>query len=212
MTEERTSAEKPALKHAYNEYGKLSTVCVDLINHSFSDIKLLGAVGALLTWDPLSRLLELDSKLNQPVTPIGFLVLLLVIMLILFYDLMKQSIFFFHLERMREFEHLLNKEADNAKPLYHLAGGWPSWFHRCHRSVAKCFYGVFYLLIIAFPCAILYLQNYPLWILAYLMLAISLMIMHAKCAQKVLCSLDPPADRRNTSTPKTNNQNLSQQL
>ena len=110
-------------ERVYAEYVRLSEVCNDFIHRSLGDIRLFGSIGALLAWDPLARLFELDAQLQQPVTPVGFLVLLLVIVLVMFFDLFKQSIFFFHLARMWELERVLNREGDSQVELFHLAGG-----------------------------------------------------------------------------------------
>lgn len=173
----------------YQEYVRLSGICNEYINSALSDIRLFGSVGALLTWDPLARLLELDVKLQQPVTPIGFLVLLLVIVMVMFYDLLKQSIFFFHLDRMRELEHVLNGAVAGRKELFHIAGGWPGWFRHTHLPVANGFFIVFYLIVVGFPSAILYLQGYTGWLGVYLALAAVLLAGHARCAVRVLRSL-----------------------
>lgn len=174
----------------YEEYVRLNNTCNDYIKSALSDIRLFGSIGLLLSWDPLARLLELDEKLQQPVTPIGFIVLLLVILMVMFYDLLKQSIFFFHMRRMRELEHVLNMAVDSDRKLFHLAGGWPDWFRQTHMSVAKGFFTVFYLVIVGFPCAILYIQDYPLWVGIYFILAVILLTAHARTAAKVLSALE----------------------
>ncbi|MBB3231449.1 hypothetical protein [Halomonas stenophila] len=179
-----------ALERVYAEYVRLGGICNDYIKNALGDIRLLGAIGALLVWDPLARLLELEARLHQPVTPVGFLVLLLVIVLVLFYDLLKQSIFFFHLSRLRELERVLNRRTlGDQHELFHLAGGWPGWFRRCHAPVARGFWGVFYLLVVAFPSTLLYLQGYLGWLIVYLVSALVLLGLHASCAQRVLRSL-----------------------
>ena len=186
----RSQEKEISLDRIYQEYVRVSGICNDYINSALTDIRLFGSVGALLTWDPLARLLELDVKLQQPVTPVGFLVLLLVIVMVMFYDLLKQSIFFFHLDRMRELENVLNGAVAGQRELFHIAGGWPSWFRRTHAPVANGFFTVFYLIIVGFPCAILYLQGYTGWLFVYLGAAAILLGAHAKCAVRVLKSLE----------------------
>ncbi|WP_163558767.1 hypothetical protein [Halomonas sp. NO4] len=185
-----TPGEVPS-ERVYAEYVRLSEVCNDYIHRSLGDIRLFGSIGALLAWDPLARLFEFDTRLEQPVTPVGFLVLLLVIVLVMFYDLFKQSIFFFHLARMRELERVLNRDGDPCVELFHLAGGWPAWFRRYHAPVARGFWGVFYLLVVVFPAIILYLQGYAAWLYVYLPTAFLLLGLHAHCAQRVVNSLQP---------------------
>ncbi len=190
MSTEDKREEKVSLDKLYEEYVRLSGICNDYIKSALTDIRLFGSVGALLTWDPLARLLELDAKLQQPVTPVGFLVLLLVIVMVMFYDLLKQSIFFFHMDRMRELERVLNDSLEERRELFHIAGGWPLWFRRTHIPVAKGFFAMFYLIIVGFPCAILYLQGYIVWLWAYLGLAIALLTAHGRVAARVLNSLE----------------------
>lgn len=190
MDAEDPGKQKVSIKLVYDEYVRLNNTCHEYIRSALSDIRLFGSIGLLLSWDPLARLLELDQKLQQPVTPIGFIVLLLVVVMVLFYDLLKQSIFFFHMRRMRELEHVLDAATDTDRRLFHLAGGWPNWFRQTHLSVAKCFFTVFYLLIVGFPSAILYIQDYPGWMAAYLILAVILLAAHARTAAKVLRALE----------------------
>lgn len=177
------------LERVYGEYIRLSAACHDYIRGAMGDIRLFGAVAALLAWDPLARLLELDSRLQQPVTPVGFLVLLLVMALVMFFDLFKQSIFFFHLQRMRELEQVLNRDT-GGPPLFHLAGGWPTWFRRHHAPLARIFWGIFYLLVLVFPSTVLYLQGYVGWLPAYLATGCILLFLHARSARKLLHSLN----------------------
>ena len=126
---------------------------------------------------------------SDTVVPVGFLVLLLVIVMVMFYDLFKQSIFFYHLDRMRVLEDALN-EAGNGQRLFDFAGGWPSWFRRTHAPIANGFFAVFYLIIVGFPCAILYLQDYVPWLWGYAGLAVVLLTAHALVAARVLTSLE----------------------
>ena len=190
MSTEDKQKEILSLDRVYEEYIRLSGACNDYIKSALTDIRLFGSVGVLLTWDPLARLMELDTKLQQPVTPVGFIVLLLVIVMVMFYDLFKQSIFFFHMERMREFGHVLNAAADSDRKLFHVAGGWPEWFRETHVPIAKGFFAIFYLSIVGFPCTILYLQGYLLWMVFYLTSAVVLLTTHALLAAKVLGSLE----------------------
>lgn len=183
--------EEIPLDRVYEECVRLSNVCNDYIQRSLGDIRLFGSIGALLAWDPLARLFELDAQLQQPVTPVGFLVLLLVIVMVMFFDLLKQSIFFFHLQRMQALERVLNRAAGDRGELFHIASGWPDWFRRYHAPAANGFWGVFYLLVVVFPSIILYLQEYAAWLFVYLPTAVVLLGVHARCALRVLNSLKP---------------------
>ncbi|WP_308366707.1 MULTISPECIES: hypothetical protein [unclassified Microbulbifer] len=188
--DEVAEPDEATLDRVYQEYVRLNATCNDYIQHALGDIRLFGAIGGLLAWDPLARLLELDSRLQQPVTPVGFLVLLLVMALVMFFDLFKQSIFFFHLTRMRELERVLNRAVSGETELFHIAGGWPAWFRLHHSPVARIFWSIFYLLVVVFPSTILYLQGYAGWLPAYLATACILLFLHARCAHKLLNSLE----------------------
>lgn len=188
MGEDRARLDAASLDRVYDEYVRLGNACDGYVKSALSDIRLFGSIGILLTWDPLARLLELDSTLQQPVTPVGFIVLLLVIVMVMFYDLFKQSIFFFHLDRMRRLERVLNRGTDER--VFHFAGAWPAWFRRTHAPIANAFFALFYLVIVGFPSTILYLQGYVPWMWLYLALAILLLAAHARIAMGVLHSLE----------------------
>ena len=64
----------------YREYVRLAEAGNAYVRDALSDVRLLGGVGAVLAWDPLARYLDLDAKLEQPVTPIGFTTLFLVML------------------------------------------------------------------------------------------------------------------------------------
>jgi hypothetical protein len=162
----------------YKEYVRLADCCNGYIKDSLSDIKLLGAIGAVLAWDPVARMLELDARMNQPVTPVGFTTLLLVVMFLLFYNLLKQSIFFFHQARMRHFEIRLNAHYPGAEPIFALALKWPDWQRRVHDRIAIPTFIIFYMILILFPTSLMVLQGFGLWAVFYAGLAVVLALCH----------------------------------
>src|SRR3546814_10703233 len=89
------AADSEARDFLYREYARLAECCNGYVKGALTDIKLLGGIGAVLAWDPVSRMLDLDAHLDQPVTPVGFIALLLVVMFVLFYNLLKQSLLFY---------------------------------------------------------------------------------------------------------------------
>ncbi|OOG20620.1 hypothetical protein B1C78_17165 [Thioalkalivibrio denitrificans] len=162
----------------YKEYVRLSECCNAYVKDALSDIKLLGAIGAVLAWDPVARMLELNVRLDEPVTPVGFTTLLLVIMFVLFYNLLKQSIFFFHQARMRRFETRLNALHPGREPVFALASAWPDWQRRVHDRVALPTFGIFYMVLIGFPTTLMVLQGFRAWALFYALLALVLALCH----------------------------------
>jgi hypothetical protein len=162
----------------YKEYVRLAECCNGYVKDALSDIKLLGGIGAVLAWDPIARMLELNVRLDQPVTPVGFTTLLLVVMFVLFYNLMKQSIFFYHQARMRRFEQRLNVLYPGSEPVFALALAWPDWQRRVHDRVALPAFAIFYLILIAFPATLMVLQGFGLWAIFYAGLAVLLALCH----------------------------------
>jgi len=174
----RDSAEVEHRDLLYKEYVRLAECCNGYVRDSLSDIKLLGAIGAVLAWDPIARMLELDARMNQPVTPVGFTTLLLVVMFILFYNLLKQSIFFFHQARMRRFETRLNTLYPGDEPVFALAISWPGWQRRVHDRIAVPTFIIFYMILILFPTSLMVLQGFGLWAVFYAGLAVLLALCH----------------------------------
>ena len=162
----------------YKEYVRLSECCNAYVKDALSDIKLLGAIGAVLAWDPVARMLELNVRLDEPVTPVGFTTLLLVIMFVLFYNLLKQSIFFFHQARMRRFESRLNILYPGPEPVFALASAWPDWQRRVHDRIALPTFGIFYMILIGFPTTLMVLQGFGAWAVFYATLAILMAVGH----------------------------------
>src|SRR3546814_8582412 len=67
------AADSEARDFLYREYARLAECCNGYVKGALTDIKLLGGIGAVLAWDPVSRMLDLDANLDQPVTPVGFI-------------------------------------------------------------------------------------------------------------------------------------------
>lgn len=162
----------------YDEYVRIANVGNGYVKEALSDIKLLGGIGAVLAWDPVARLLDLDTQFDQPVTPVGFTTLLLVVMFLLFYNLLKQSIFFFHQARMRRFEQRLNALYPGPEPVFALALAWPAWQRRVHDRIALPTFLIFYLILIAFPATLMVFQGFPVWAAGYVGLAALLALSH----------------------------------
>jgi hypothetical protein len=174
----RNAADGETRELLYKEYVRLSECCNGYVKDALSDIKLLGGIGAVLAWDPVSRMLELDARLDQPVTPVGFTTLLLVVMFVMFYNLLKQSIFFFHQARMRRFEARLNALYPGAEPVFALALAWPDWQRRVHDRIAVPTFTIFYMILIVFPTTLMVLQGFGAWAIFYAGLAVVLALGH----------------------------------
>src|SRR3546814_178436 len=153
------AADSEARDFLYREYARLAECCNGYVKGALTDIKLLGGIGAVLAWDPVSRMLDLDAHLDQPVTPVGFIALLLVVMFVLFYNLLKQSILFYYQARMRRFETRLNAFYPGAEPTFALTLAWPDWQRGVHDRLALLTFGIFYMILICFPTVLIVLQG-----------------------------------------------------
>lgn len=162
----------------YREYARLAECCDGYVKDALSDIRMLGGIGAVLAWDPVSRMLDLNAKLDQPVTPVGFITLLLVVMFVLFYNLLKQSIFFFYQARMRRFETRLNAMYPGDEPAFALTLAWPDWQRGVHDRIALLTFAIFYVILIGFPTTLMVLQGFRLWAIFYFVLALLLALGH----------------------------------
>ncbi|ABI57932.1 hypothetical protein ACN2MM_13740 [Alkalilimnicola ehrlichii MLHE-1] len=189
----RDAPENQHEERLYREYVRLSECCNNYIRDALSDIKLLGGIGAVLAWDPVARMLELNARLDQPVTPVGFTTLLLVVMFVMFYNLMKQSIFFFHQARMRRFEARLNALHADSEPIFALATAWPDWQRRVHDRVAVPTFLIFYTILIGFPTTLMVLQGFDYWAVFYAVLAVLLATGHLVSVLHLVRSLERDA-------------------
>src|SRR5690606_4377278 len=162
----------------YREYARLAECCDGYVKDALSDIRMLGGISAVLAWDPVSRMLDLNAKLDQPVTPVGFITLLLVVMFVLFYNLLKQSIFFFYQARMRRFEDRLNAMYPGTEPAFALTLAWPDWQRGVHDRIALLTFAIFYVILIGFPTTLMVLQGFRLWAIFYFALALLLALGH----------------------------------
>lgn len=175
---DRHAADAEARDLLYKEYVRLAECCNGFVKDALSDIKLLGGISAVLAWDPVAQMLELDARLELPVTPVGFITLLLVVMFVMFFNLMKQSIFFFHQARMARFEKRLNALYPGDEPVFAVALAWPDWQRRIHDPIAVPTFLIFYMILIVFPTTVMTLQGFELWAIFYAGFALLLALAH----------------------------------
>lgn len=177
----------------YREYARLAECCNGYVKDALSDIGMLGGIGAVLAWDPVSRMLDLNAKLDQPVTPVGFITLLLVVMFVLFYNLLKQSIFFFYQARMRRFETRLNAMYPGTEPAFALTLAWPDWQRGVHDRIALITFAIFYVILVGFPTTLMVLQGFRLWAIFYFGLALLLALCHLGSVRRLVRYLERDA-------------------
>src|SRR3546814_12151914 len=108
-------------------------------------------------------MLDLDAHLDQPVTPVGFIALLLVVMFVLFYNQLKQSILFYYQARMRRFETRLNAFYPSAEQTFALTLAWPVWQRGVHDRLALLTYGIFSIILLGFTTVMMVLPGFRPW-------------------------------------------------
>ena len=103
------------LDYLYKEYVRLSQQAEEYIKSAFEDFKLMGVLGATIAlWKPIVDFIALASpKIDSSgLLFIGFLSLLLIIAIIGFWNLIKQSFIIFFADNLQGYEEEIRKELD----------------------------------------------------------------------------------------------------
>lgn len=175
------------LEYLYKEYVRLSNTLDDLIQNSYDDFKLFGAVSVIIVaWQPIS---ELISSANSQLDPslvlfLGFLSLLMVLGIIGLLNLLKQSYSWYFVHNLQAYEREIKKElgeAENSQVFNFNIGREEKKFitavyHLAFRTLVMCFaftvifipvvilfyskilYAIIYLLLSLFGFLVIYLQ------------------------------------------------------
>ncbi len=175
---------KDYLEFCYKEYTRLAGIQEKHLQSAFSDVRLLGAVGAILAWKPILNAL---SERNDPVIlTLGFLVLIFIALFVLLYDCMKQSIMLFYADQMKYYERELRQGLDVSQgTMFSNIHNWTHWMSSIHDPIVKCFFGCFFSFLLLFPVSIIALsgtwsETYK-YIALYLVIAFSLSFMNILC-------------------------------
>lgn len=101
------------LDYFYREYSRLSDKAEEHIKSSFDDFKLLGAIGAIVVlWKPIvDTVISPNLKLDySKILFLGFVSLLLVIEVIAFLNLVRQSYIYFIVYNLQHYEKRIKTE------------------------------------------------------------------------------------------------------
>jgi len=162
------------LEHHYKEFVRLSEVCDKHVESSFNDFKLLGALGALLSWGPISNI---TGKVPPDLVLIGFLAIIVITGLIGIYSLLRQSVVNFYLQEIQEYEEAIRKDlGDNSMGTFRVAEHWSQWSKTQQRKIGTVFYVLFYLAAILIPTLVLW--DSPKERAIYLIVAAVIIAMH----------------------------------
>lgn len=101
------------LDYLYKEYVRLSQQAEEYIQSAFDDLKLMGVIGATIAlWKPIVDFIVLAKPEFDAsgLLFLGFLSLLLVIAIIGFWNLIKQSFIIFFADNLQSYEEEIRKE------------------------------------------------------------------------------------------------------
>ncbi len=177
------------LDYHYRELVRLSEIQNSHLNHAFANFKLFGAVGAMLAWKPLTAVFIEQAR--PLMLLIGFVALLFVALLILFYDFMRQSIMLFYTEQVKHHEAVLRQALQlGDERSFAVASQWKPWAKKVHEPIAVRFFAYLYLLMIAFPTAVFFASGENYHALAYLAIAVVLIGVHACMTAVIIRQVD----------------------
>ncbi|MBD2233224.1 hypothetical protein [Phormidium tenue] len=101
------------LDYLYKEYVRLSQQAEEYIQSAFEDLKLMGVIGATIAlWKPIVDFIVLAKPEFDAsgLLFLGFLCLLLIIAIIGFWNLIKQSFIIFFADNLQSYEEEIRKE------------------------------------------------------------------------------------------------------
>ncbi|MGH1439385.1 MAG: hypothetical protein ACRBBR_04660 [Cellvibrionaceae bacterium] len=190
---------KDYLDFCYKEYVRLADMQEKQMQSVFSDIKLLGALGAMLSWKPI---LDSIGEGNEPVVlMLGFIVLMFIALFILLYDFMKQSILLFYTNQMKYYEAELRTKLDLAQGgIFSTVSNWQKWMVSIHDPIVKRFFSCFFSFLVIFPVVIILtsgkLESTYLYALIYFIITLILIGINVQCiyiiTQKITRKLGEP--------------------
>lgn len=176
--EENSAVTPEYLDYHYRELVRLSEIQNNHTNNAFSDFKLLGVVGTMLAWKPLSE--ALLSNTQTWILPIGFVTILFVVLLTTLLNFMRQSIVLYYTEQVKHHEAAIRKALRLVdEQSFAAAKNWRQWSKEIHEPIAWRFFIYLYLLLIAFPTSILLVSEQTVFGLSYLGIAVTLIAIHA---------------------------------
>lgn len=148
------------LEYLYKEYVRLSNRLDTIVDSSWGDFKLLGAVGALFAWPPIAKS-DLFGHTDTSVTLfIGFTGILFIVAVIATRDLIKQSIIEHYLHELKVYEQdIRDKLGNRVNHSFQLANHWLARRQGAWKRITFCFYVLFYLCLFSFPVAVLVWQT-----------------------------------------------------
>jgi len=101
------------LDYLYKEYVRLSQQAEEYIKSAFEDLKLMGVIGATISlWKPIvDAIVLVNPRIDSSVLLfLGFLSLLLIVAILGFWNMIKQSYVVFFVDNLQGYEEEIRKE------------------------------------------------------------------------------------------------------
>jgi hypothetical protein len=165
-----------SLEYLYKEYVRLNDKCDAYAQLSFSDIKLLAAIGVLLAWKPIADSRLIGTGNSNGILLFGFIAILFIVSILGARSLMVTSVIAFYLRQIKIYEHELREQLHGSSgQTFSFAKNWEKWDRTVHLPLSRCFHALFLLAVVLFPVAVLLLQS-PFWY-AFVYLGVALVIL-----------------------------------
>jgi hypothetical protein len=176
------------LEYLYKEYVRLSQQTEEYIRSAFDDLKLMGVLGATIAlWKPVVDVIVLaNPKIDYSgLLFLGFLSLLLIITIIGFWNLIKQSFIIFFTDNLQGYEEELRKELSelDGSRIFSLNLEKEAKLLHSYRVTYAAFLAAFGIATAIVPFLILLSFNVA-YALIYLLLAIAIFIIYFRVLKK----------------------------
>jgi len=143
----------------YKEYSRIHSVIDSYAASSFSDFKMLGAVGLMMAWEPFANRLtgaKINDTHSSKVVFLGFVAIFFIIAIIASRDLMKQSIIAFEISQIGYYEAAIRQHASlEGFGVFDMATPWKAWAKEVHGPISMSFRLIVITLSVGFPVFVL---------------------------------------------------------
>ncbi len=176
------------LEYLYQEYVRLSQQAEEYIKSAFEDFKLMGVIGATIAlWKPIVDVIILaNPKIDYSgLLFLGFLSLLLIIAVIGFWNLIKQSFITFFVDNLQGYEEEIRKELSmlESPKVFSLNLDKETKLLDSYRVTFVAFLSIFALTTTVIPSLILLFFNIT-YALIYLILSLTIFGIYFRVLKK----------------------------
>ncbi|MDQ3021168.1 MAG: hypothetical protein M3R36_11455 [Bacteroidota bacterium] len=141
------------LEFFYKEYVRISDRCVSYVNSSFDDIKLYTVLGSIIAWPPIT-----ESFFNDDVKVLflGFLAIYSVFIILSVYNLMKQSLVVYYLNKLTFYETEIRKLLNDEEKIFEWSESYTEWRKDKVVKIYSHLLIIVFLVQVVFPIIILF--------------------------------------------------------